>query len=422
MIKDKIRIGIFGLGRGGGLVEAILMNDGKIVAICDKDKAKCDQYAQRLGDETAVSQDFDTFLKTPMDAVLLANYFPEHASYAIRCLEKGIHVLSECLSNATMAEGVALVRAAEQSSAIYMLAENYPYMQFNQEIKRICDSGTLGKVLFAEGEYNHPVAPNDHNFIKGARSFPLHWRNYLPRTYYITHSLAPLMYSTGAVPKKVTAFPVYEPFSEDYATCSPVGDRAAIITCLNNDNSVFRVTGCAAFGAHENSYRVCGTKGQVENVRGTDGKIMLRYNAWDIPEGKEENNLYMPEWHDESADLIEKTGHGGGDYFVFKRFFEAIRTNSKPDFDVYFATTTASVAILAHRSLLAGGTPIEIPDFHLEAHRKQYEKDFLSPFPGLDTLPASLPCCSHPDYQPSSSQVEKYLQIIGASSDSNPAQ
>ena len=93
-----------------------------------------------------------------------------------------------------------------------------------------------------------------------------------------------------------------------------VGDLAAIITTLNEDDSVFRVTGCSAFGASENSYRICATKGQIENVRGTDGKIMLRYNDWQIPEGMQDTNFYKPEWNDDSADLIDKTGHGGGDY------------------------------------------------------------------------------------------------------------
>ncbi len=32
-----------------------------------------------------------------------------------------------------------------------MLAENYPFMLFNQEMKRVYNGGTLGKAVFAEG-------------------------------------------------------------------------------------------------------------------------------------------------------------------------------------------------------------------------------------------------------------------------------
>ena len=52
----------------------------------------------------------------------------------------------------------------------------------------------------------------------------------------------------------------------------------------NDDGSVFRFTGCAAFGGHHNAYRVCGTKGQIENLRGMGGKVMLRYNKWEKPD------------------------------------------------------------------------------------------------------------------------------------------
>ena len=151
----QIRIGIFGLRRGSSFIDHILANNGDIVAICDKDQDRLQEIKERLGGTPEVYTDFDAFLEHPMDAVFLANYFHEHAPYAIRCLEKDIHVLTECTSNSTMAEGVALVRAAEKSKAIFMLAENYPYMLFNQEMKRVYDGGTLGKCLYAEGEYNH---------------------------------------------------------------------------------------------------------------------------------------------------------------------------------------------------------------------------------------------------------------------------
>ena len=68
-------------------------------------------------------------------AIILANFFHEHSKYAIKCMEKGIHIFCECISNGTMAEGVELIRAAEKSSSIYFLAENYPQMIFNREIK-----------------------------------------------------------------------------------------------------------------------------------------------------------------------------------------------------------------------------------------------------------------------------------------------
>ena len=407
-----IRLGIFGLGRGKAYIECALKCNAQVVALCDKRQEVLDAAAKQLNREVALYHDFEDLLNHDLDAIFLANYFHEHAAYAIRCLEKGIHVLCECASNATMAQGVALVRAAEKSNAVYMLAENYPYMKFNQEIKQVCDGGTLGKILFAEGEYNHPFSPEDHNFLRVCRPYETHWRNFLPRSYYVTHSLAPLMHAVGATPIQVSALPVYAPLGDEYANGNFVGDRSAIITTLNDDHSVFRITGCAAYGAHGNSYRICGEKGQIENLRGMEGKVMLRYNPWDVPKGQKESCLYDPRWQDEDAKLAVSAGHEGSDFFVMRNFLRCIEKGTKPDFDVYFATTMASVAILAHRSILAGGKPFQVPDFHREDDQKEYENDTLTPFYGTDGSEPTLPCCSHPNYKPSDIQMEQYLKII----------
>ncbi|MBQ2704044.1 MAG: Gfo/Idh/MocA family oxidoreductase [Clostridia bacterium] len=408
----NIKIGIFGYNRGGHLADNILALNGDIVAVCEKNEKYLNLAKEKLGDTATYYKDFDSFIEhSGMEAVLLANYFPEHAPYAIRCLEKGIHVLSECIPNGTMAEGVALVEAAEKSSAKYMLLENYPFMLFNQEMKKVCDGGSLGKILYAEGEYNHAgnVYSEDLNGLYDSLK---HWRHYVGRTYYLTHSLAPIAYATGALPVRVTAMPVYCPAPSDCNRASYVGERAAIITTLNDDKSVFKFTGCATFGGSDNSYRICGDKGTIENVRGSEGKIMLRYNDWTVPEGKEKTNYYMPEWDDKDAELIKKAGHGGGDFCIIREFFDCIRQDKKPVFDVYFATRLSSVAILAHRSLLEFGVPYDIPDFRNKADRDKWKEDTLSPFYYSDGREPSMPCCSNPDYKPSNQQIDNVKKLI----------
>lgn len=413
---DKIRIGIFGAGRGIDLAENLMQLDGcEVVALCDFNEKRRKAGLDRLGEDAdiAVYDNFDDFIEHGMDAVVLANYFHEHTPYAIRCFEKGLHVLSECISNGTMAEGVELIRAYEKSSSIYMLAENYPQMIFNREMKKVCDGGTLGKVLYAEGEYNHPYKPDDYDFSKAAVYYTEHWRNFLPRSYYITHSLAPLMWTTGATPVRVSAQAVFSPIKEEI-TARRVGDRAAIITTLNDDDSVFRVTGCGAFGAHHNAYRFCGEKGQIENLRGMGNKIMLRYNDWDIPEGMEEANLYEPEWNDGDEDKIENSGHGGADFIVGRMFLDCIKDGRQPEhpYDIHSAVAMASTAILAHRSILNGGIPYDIPDFRSEECRKQYENDRQTPFCGTDGSRPDIPCCSNPGYSPTEEQINKMAELL----------
>lgn len=412
--NEKIKIGIFGARRGMHYASHFMMNGCDIVAVCENRKQVMDDARESLGKSVAFYDDFDSFIEHDMDAVIVANFFHQHVPYVIKCFEKGIHVFCGCISNATMAEGVELVRAFEKSDSIYMLAENYPHMKFNREMKRVVETGTLGGVLYAEGEYNHPVAPTDIEFVKVHTYSPKHWRNYIPATYYITHSLGPVMYATGATPKRVTAFSVFAPEVGGSPMSSHVGDAAAIITTQNNDGSIFRLTGCASFGGHHNSYRVCGTEGQIENLRGMDDRVMLRYNEWSKDANTPEASLYDPGSNDKDEKLIMQSGHGGGDFITARMFVECIRDGKQPchPFDIYSAVNMASVGILAHRSVLEGGKPYDIPDFHNEECCIQYENDRLTPFYGPNGEEPTLPCSSHPDYKPSEERLKIYRELI----------
>ena len=406
----KLKIGVFGAGRGVDVAMNFMYHDCSIVAICENRPERLKKAYEHLGKDIAVYEDFDAFLAHGFDAVVLANFFHEHAPYAVKCLERGIHVYSECLSNGTMADGVALVRAAEKSRAIYMLAENYPNMLFNREMKRVYESGKLGKLLYAEGEYNHPM-----NAEQCARTnyFEDHWRNLGTAVHYLTHSLGPLMAATGASPVRVVAMAAFSPEESEIPVASLNGDKAGVMMTQNNDGSIFRITGCTSYGAHGNSYRLCGTKGQIENLRGMGEDVMLRYNAWDVPEGEEERQFYTPSWNVENEDRVKCSGHGGSDYVTVGVFLDCIRMGKMPPmpFDVYSATTMASVAHLAHRSLLEGSRPYDVPDFRREEDRILYENDRLSSYAAKDSG-NYLPQCSHPDYLPTERQRELYREQL----------
>jgi predicted dehydrogenase len=112
-------------------------------------------------------------------------------------------VLSETAACRTVAEGVALVEAAERSAGIYMFAENYPYMPLTREMRRRDAAGDIGEVRYAEAEYLDE--PADLTSMVNDRT---HWRARTPATYYCTHSLAPVAAITGTRPVQVSGFVV----------------------------------------------------------------------------------------------------------------------------------------------------------------------------------------------------------------------
>ena len=129
----KLKIGVFGAGRGIVMVRQILGNpDAELVAVCDKYVPlleRCKKVAEEAG-LTGVEYftDFEDFIQCDMDAVVLANYANEHVPYGIRLLESGRHIMTECLTCATMKEAVELIEAVERTGKTYTYAENYCFM------------------------------------------------------------------------------------------------------------------------------------------------------------------------------------------------------------------------------------------------------------------------------------------------------
>lgn len=385
--QRPIRVGVLGVGRGqsfaAGATDLVGM---KLVAICDTWEAKLKEAGKRYG--VATYTDYDAFLQHDMDAVILANYFHEHAPFAIKALEAGKHVMSETSCNATMAEGVALCRAVEQSGKIYMLAENYPYTKFHLEMRRLYQSGEIGDVTYAEGEYNHPMAPAARMGISQGMH---HWRHWLPSTYYCTHALAPLMMITDCRPLKVNGVSIA--CREVDAETVRRGDPGSVILCHMDNGAVFRIFGLLLPG-HSNWTRVHGSKGAMEITRGPGyfgpGQVRVWHDEWLREPGQPEERVYTPDWP-EHGELASKAGHGGGDFWTNFEFANAIRSGKQPFLDVYRGVAMSSVGILAWKSALEDGTPFDVPDFRKKSIRKIYENDHWSPFPAHAELADKQP-------------------------------
>ena len=375
--RKVIRVGVIGVGRGQSFARGATDIVGmELVAICDTWKERLRKVGKEYG--VATYTDYDKFLAHDMDAVILANYFHEHAPFAIKALEAGKHVMSETASNTTLAEGVALCRAVERTGLTYMLAENYPYTAFNMEMRRLYRTGEIGDVIYAEGEYNHPMGAESRLSLSPGMN---HWRNWIPSTYYCTHALAPLVYITDTMPVKVNGLSMAcRELDVDTVRRS---DPGSVILCRMNNGAVFRIFGLIVPG-HSNWYRVHGSHGAMEVARGGgyfgSGQVRVWHEDWDRGEGQPADRVYAPDWP-EHGDLARQAGHGGGDFWTNFEFANAIRAGGQPFLDVYRGVAMSSVGILAWKSALEDGRPFDVPDFKKESSRRAYEDDHWSPWP-----------------------------------------
>ena len=113
--RNKIRVGVVGVGRGMSFANGAPFVGMELVALCDTWDAKLHEAGKKLNVTTYT--DYDQFLAHEMDAVVLANYFHQHAPFAVKALEAGLNVMTETMACGTPAEGVALARAVETSLA-----------------------------------------------------------------------------------------------------------------------------------------------------------------------------------------------------------------------------------------------------------------------------------------------------------------
>ena len=388
-MNQKVKFGVFGTFRGLEYIRTILINpNAEVTAIMDRDPKRIREAKEELGPDIKVAETFDELLSCDIDAVILCNYFHEHAPYAIRALKAGKHVLSETQTAVTLKECAELVDAVEESGKFYALAENYPYFRANVEMRKVYQSGQLGEVAFAEGEYIHPMSRAENDFYNPG---PDHWRSLTPCTFYCTHALAPLMFITDLIPKKVIG-KVSRCWSYAEDLGSSVGDNYGIELVEMSNGAVFRVGGCGAFGGKGNWYRLGCSRGGIESVRGSDNDVRLTVNPWQLTDENRQfgtSCVYTPELTEEGKKAAHFE-HSGADYWVTKTFVEDILAGREPYMNVYRSAALAAVGILGWQSAIDGSREIEIPDFRDKAARDAARQNDLTPY-CVDGKPPTLP-------------------------------
>lgn len=152
----EIKVGVVGTRKDAGFAkESGAHLRMQLVFLCDIWKERINSLGKELNVTTYT--DYDRFLQHDMDAVMLANYFHQHAPFAIKPLKAGNYVMSQTSACFTLAEGVELIETVEKTGKIYMFDENYPYMVFNQEMQKLYKKGEIGEFKYREGKYVHPM-------------------------------------------------------------------------------------------------------------------------------------------------------------------------------------------------------------------------------------------------------------------------
>lgn len=419
-MPGKIKVGVFGGARGHTMIDVLYDHpDAELVAVCDKYQPLLDRV-KKESDEKGLNvqlfNNFDDFLASDLDAVVLANYATEHGTFAVRCLNAGKHVLSEVLPCETMAQAVELIEAVEASGKVYAYAENYCYMTKTFEMWRKYEAGDIGEVSYCQGEYIHDCSRIWPNITYGDRN---HWRNRTHANYYCTHSLGPILTVTGRRPVQVVGFEL-PPDAAMQGLGQVQGIGGIEMVTLDNGAVARSVHGGMKREPGSSNYLFYGSKGMMESGRFED--VNKEFNIYQESEilckGSWEN--YNPEPVIAKEAVAKHSGHGGSDFYATHFFLEKIL--GRPDgmkwsIDVYKAVDMGICGILAYRSVLNGNTPIKVPDLRDPSQRDEWRNDNACTTPEVagDQL---LPKTSFP-IKEISDEVYDYVRGIWESDDKN---
>ena len=367
-MSKKLRIGVFGAYRGKTMIKfCAYYPEAELVAICDKYEPaleECKKITKEHCADVTMYTDFEDFIKHDMDAVVLANYAHEHAPYAIRCLNLGLHVFSEVLPAQTLKQAVELVETVEKSGKVYAYGENYCYFPATAEMRKLYRAGRIGEFRYGEADYLHNCAPIWPSITYGDKN---HWRNWKYASYYCTHSIGPVVHITGLRPKSVVGFEL-DP-AKRMTELGYLGGEAAIEMITFENNTFLR-------SIHGNMfkdnifYSIYGEYGNIESERNGEGvgKVIFCDNG--------EFSFYKPELevNETTKQIFE---HGGSDYYTMHYFIKKILHGDpdKDSIDVYEAMDMFLPGIFAYKSMLNGNIPMEIPDFRKKEDRDKYRND-----------------------------------------------
>ncbi len=391
----KIRIGIAGLLRGAVFLELYgkSFEETVVTAVCEVDGKTIEDRKKdgSLTEDIKVFSDYDEMLESGLiDAVVLLNFFHEHADYAIKAMKKGIAVLSDTTAAPSLGKCVDLVETAEATGAKYMLGANCLYFPGLHAMRAKVKSGELGELFTGYAEYLHGIEPVDEEIDMDN----LHWRKLIPATYYNMHSLGPLMYVSNTMPVKVSVKTIHKP--EYMRLRAKVTDcpAAMVITTMDN-GAVFNTTGCSIQSPSTKFYRLGFSNGNLETIRyEREQHSLVEFNS--------KTETYITKrytWTSSgvvSADKYEKgaadnAGHGGGDYFVAYHFIQYMLGNEEPFYNVYRSVALSAVGILGWYSALSDGKEYDIPDFSKKEERDKVRGDYRCPI-AKSFRDITLPC------------------------------
>jgi predicted dehydrogenase len=344
----KIRVGIVGYGlcQFGAAFSFQDHPNVEVVAVSDLFPDRCANLAKACRCAKTYPSLEEMVKDDKIEAIFLATDAPSHPSHAILALEHGKHVGS-CVPAVygSLEEADKLFETVKKTGLKYMMFETSSFHEELYSMRLLYKAGTLGKIIYAEGEYFH--------FTEKPLPSYKDWRVGGPPQWYPTHSNA---YYIGVTDGSFTE-----------VSCMGIPSRLDWLQPQNNRYKNPFGTEIALFRTSEGgmarmaeSWDTPGHEGDRGRIRGELGSYTTEY---EIAEGKTKvvEGLRRPPL----PPTVDAGGHRGSHGYLTNEFVESILLNRKPLVSVDVALNMTVSGVVAHQSALKNGELLKIPQYKL---------------------------------------------------------
>lgn len=368
--NKKIKVVLVGMGFGKEFIPIYQCHPNiKAVGICsrnEKDVKKiADQY--NIDKDLCFTNFYDILDRKDVDAIHIVTPVYEHAKMTLASLEANKHTACTIPMATTVEDCKAIVEAKRKANKVYMMMETAVYTREFLYVKKLVDSGKLGRIQFVRGSHMQDMS------MEGWAEY---WKGF-PPMHNGTHAISPLLRINGTKAETVVCHGSGR-LSEDLAKRygSPYAVETATFT-LKNSDVIAEATRSLydTVRQYRESFDVYGDKMSFEweqlqdechalfeggeNARRIDvpdtDDMLIKEIAQFTKKGKISDPNHVS--------FVQGAGHGGSHPHLVQEFVAAIIENRNSAIDADVAANYTCAGICAHESAMNNGIRIKIPDF-----------------------------------------------------------
>ena len=362
-VLEEIKIEIVGAcGRGGNFLGVCQAIDGvRVQAICDTKEEELLERQKKFGVEEAYTDYEEMLAQSELDAVIVGTPMHLHVPQSILALRKGLHVYSEVPAGVSIEECQDLVRACDESDALYMMGENMNFSPVIALVRELVLKGLFGTVYYAEAESLH-----DAKELGESTPWRLRWQLGTNGINYGPHSLGPVLQwfigdRVAEVCCRGSGHHYLDPRGNEYGM-----EDSCVMLCKMEKGGLVEIRqDFISERPGHSAFQLQGTDGCFESARSRGeqvNRIWLRsrrpdeHSFEDLEELEEE---FLPEIYRKFGKGAEKASP---DFFTLLDFIEAIQGKHPCSVGIHEAMDMTLPGLVSQQSIQQGGAWLEVPD------------------------------------------------------------